>query len=217
MSDKEIDETTMGHLMQGTTPVHDVRENPVEGVVLGGTVVINKSKDDLGKARKLRDMVDRAIAALEAIAPAALVILVISLATGGLNADSVRKTWPPRTDVERSWGSLSKAGLQTIHAAAAALPVSKIDIVCGGTFCQGLAEDLDEALASAGHEINLGIPMFDIGKGAAISPDSETTRAIASAIKAASGYQFKVLQPRTPDGKIVKAEKIVIAIGRKPR
>jgi hypothetical protein len=220
---KEIDEQTMGGLAAGRGAAHDVRENTGADVLLSGHVLIRKDPGDLLKATELRAAVDRAIATLRGLAAlvvAAVAVLGSGLMSGEVLAESARPTWTPRPAVERSWGDLTASQLVRLHAHLRQIKSAKVEIYCGGNFCRGLAEDLDEAFESAGHDAYLEAPMFDLGKGIGISPDTPATRAMAAAVSNATGgaVTFKVLVPRDDKGaEIAMPDKVVIGLGRKPR
>jgi hypothetical protein len=95
----------------------------------------------------------------------------------------------------------------------------RVEIYCSGNYCRDLAEDLDEAFESAGFDSYIEFPLFDIGKGIGISPDTPATQAIAAAIKGSSGgaVDFRVFD--AVDAKGAKTEiknKVIIALARRP-
>lgn len=217
---KEIDEQMMGQIAGLTgEPEHRLVENQSTDMLISGSVLIRRSQEDLSKAEALRDMAERAVAAIKAGAAIMLLACVTVSLLGSLAvAQTTRPTWTPRTEAERSWGAMSKDELKALNRAARAIKSQRIDIVCGGNFCRSLSEDLDEALESAGHDVYLEQPLFDLGKGAAISPDSETSRDLARMIEAATSgrVKLKVMDAKGPDGKTTPLDKIIIGIGRKP-
>lgn len=213
---KELDEQTMGQLADKDNNVHLVVENPTSDVLVAGHICIRRAPGEIAKAEALRDMANRAIAALTGLG----LLIVAAFSVSNARAQESRPTWTPRVATERNWGGLDASQLRAVHNAARKLKSTKVEIFCGGDFCRGLAEDLDEALESAGHDANLEVPMFDLGKGAGISPSNNDTRALAHAIAVATGgrIHLKVLAPRSASGAEVQmADKIVIGLGRKPR
>lgn len=129
-----------------------------------------------------------------------------------------RVIYQPRPAQARSWGSLSAAELVVLNATLVEMVPTKIEIYCPGNWCRDMAEDLDEAFESAGFDSYLVPPIFDIGKGVGISPDTKDVRTIADAIRIASGgaVDLKVFDPVDDKGnKVDVKDKIVIALARR--
>jgi hypothetical protein len=215
---EDIDQKTMGALAAGT-PQNNVVESEDGDMLLSGTVAITKDAAGLERAVALRDAVMRTLSRLAAAGFGALVLLVMLASTPGAAADlALRPTWAPRAASDRAWPQLNKAQLTALNAVLRQIKSARVEIYCGGSFCRGLAEDLDEAFESAGHDSNLEVPMFDIGKGLGISPSDARTRKIAQeiAIVTKGLVILKVLVPTDAKGKPVDTGgKIVIALGRK--
>jgi hypothetical protein len=208
---KDIDKATMDALAgQGDT--HALRVDLDGDTLLAGTVNIQRDEEGLTRAEALRHTLDSVIARLKTILPLLLAICIVS-AVAAPSLAQQRKIYAPRDSHERSWGGLTKAELVAINSALRKLPATKIQVFCGGNFCRALAEYFDEAFESAGFDSTIELPMFDLGKGMAISPDNDEARSAAAAIKAATSgrIDLKVIDQSHP-----VAGRLVIAIGRKP-
>lgn len=131
-----------------------------------------------------------------------------------------RPVYQPRPADQRQWGGMSKEELTALRDGVKQLAPQKVSIYCGGNYCRDLAEDLDEALESAGIDSYIEFPLFDLGKGTGAGPNSEQVRTLVDAIKSATGGRVDLPAmdpPPGPNGKPVDYNgSIVIALGRKP-
>lgn len=125
-----------------------------------------------------------------------------------------RMVYAPRVAPARSWGGLSAPEIASFANRVRAITASRVEIYCNGNYCRDLAEDLDEALESGGFDSYIEHPLFDLGKGMAIAPDNEQTRAIATALRDATGGRL-ALTVMAAGRDTDTAGKIVIAIARK--
>jgi hypothetical protein len=208
---KDIDQSTMDALA-GQGDGHALRVDLDGDVLLTGTVNIERNAEGLSRAEAMQTTITEIIARLKAAVPLLLAFCLICSITAPSFAAG-RKVYEPRSFVDRTWTGLSKARLRAINEVLRDLPASKVQIFCGGNFCRRLAEDLDEAFESAGFDSTIELPMFDLGKGMAISPANDASRKIAASIRDITSGQvdLKVIDQSRP-----VAGRLIIALGRIP-
>lgn len=127
--------------------------------------------------------------------------------------EAPRMLYVPRPAAARSWGGLSPQEVTDFSTRVRAITASRVEIYCNGNYCRDLAEDLDEAFEAGGFDSYIEHPMFDLGKGMAIAPDTEQTRAIATALRDATGGRL-ALTVMAAGKDTDTAGKIVVAIAR---
>jgi hypothetical protein len=111
------------------------------------------------------------------------------------------------------WGDMSKAEQAAAAKAIGNLDRREVQIFCGGSWCNDLADDMDRVFDAVQAASNVQRPFIDLGAGMGISPDEPATHKIAQAFKDATDgrIDLKVIDQKQPGGGIV------IALGKKPR
>jgi len=113
---------------------------------------------------------------------------------------------------KHGWGDLADDEKKRLVQMLGSLKGQKIQIVCKGSSCSDLAEDLDDVFEDVGAESSVQTPVFDLGHGIGIEPLNDRTRLIAFALQQVTGGRINLEVFDIP----TKGD-LIIAIGRLPR
>jgi hypothetical protein len=123
---------------------------------------------------------------------------VVTAALAGGGAHVVTRSTLPRPQathvhlgpLKYAWPDLSHDQIDRLAAALSGvkgLKGARVEIYCNGAACSDLAHDLDNTIQDAGANSSIERAWQSMGAGIGVSPDDDRGRALARAIKEATG------------------------------